>query len=162
MTATVPYLQVACAPRPPTTLADTDFWRDLVSVTPFLLADGRGPARQQTRARLCYDSHALYVRFDCEDRDIWGTFVQRDDPIYDEEVIEVMISPGRDDPTRYFEFEVSPNAVLFDAIVYNPSSTRADLQWDAGWNCPDLEWTAERSQLPPAKSRWLGKRLKLA
>jgi hypothetical protein len=65
------------------------------------LADGSGPAEQQTVARVCYDSRALYVRFDCDDRDIWGTFYRRDQPIYAEEVVELFIGVGEEDPVRY-------------------------------------------------------------
>ena len=32
---------------------------------------------------------ALHVRFDCADRYAWGTLVQRDDPLWQEETVEV-------------------------------------------------------------------------
>ena len=119
-----------------------EIWAGLPTLPPFQLADGSGPALQQTAVRLCCDAAALYVRFDCNDRDIWATFTQRDDPIYTEEVVEVFIAPGADDPTRYYEFEVSPAGVLFDGRVFNPTSTRADLVVDEKWNCPGLRWSA--------------------
>jgi hypothetical protein len=84
------------------------------------------------------------VRFDCDDRDIWGTYTQRDEPIYDQEVVEVFIAVGQEDPVRYYEFEVSPNGVLFDAAIYNPTSQRRDLVADAAWDCPGLRWQAGR------------------
>ena len=111
-------------------------WDAVPPLPPFILADGSCPAVQQTVARVCYDDQALYVRFDCHDRDIWGTYATRDDPIYDEEAVELFISPGVPDPTRYYEFEVSPNGVLFDALIYNPTSLRADLVVDSSWDAP--------------------------
>ncbi|HKI02855.1 MAG TPA: carbohydrate-binding family 9-like protein [Thermoanaerobaculia bacterium] len=117
-------------------------WDDLPHLPPFILADGSGPARQQTRTRLCWDDAALHVRFDCEDRDAWGTYGRRDDPIYEEEAVEVFLAPGEEDPTRYFEFEVSPRGVLFDARIHNPTSRRADLVGDPAWDCPGLRWEA--------------------
>jgi hypothetical protein len=108
----------------------------------FTLADGSGPALQQTRARLCCDETALHVRFDCEDRDAWGTLLRRDDPIYDEEAVEVFLASGEEDPVCYFEFEVSPRGTLFDARIHNPTSRRADMTGDPSWNCPGLRWTA--------------------
>lgn len=36
----------------------------------FYRADGSGPARQQTVTRVCFDDQTLYVRFDCDDRDL--------------------------------------------------------------------------------------------
>ena len=85
-------------------------WDEIPALPPFQLADGSGPAAQQTRVRLCWDDLALHVRFDCEDRDAWGTFRQRNDPIYQEEAVEVFLAPGEEDPVRYFELEVSPSA----------------------------------------------------
>src|SRR4029453_108241 len=103
-----------------------------------------GPALQQTRVRLCSDEAALYVRFDCEDRDAWGTYGRRDDPIYEEEAVEVFLAPGEADPARYFEFEVSPLGVLFDARIHNPTSLRADLVGDPSWDCQGRRWAAGR------------------
>jgi hypothetical protein len=129
----------------------TWLWGGVPALPPFILADGSGPAEQQTRARVCHDSEALYVRFDCDDRDIWGTYTQRNDPIYDEEVVEVFLASGEEDPVRYFEFEISPNGVLFDARIYNPTSRRAELEWDETWDCPGVRWQAARDD---AANHW--------
>jgi hypothetical protein len=119
-------------------------WEMVLALPPFTLADGGGPASQQTRARVCYDAQSLYVHFDCDDRDIWGTCTQRNDPIYDEEVVEVFLGSGEADLVHYFEFEISPNGVLFDARIYNPTSERTELEWDESWNCPGISWQAVR------------------
>jgi len=84
------------------------------------------------------------VRFDCEDRDAWGTYVRRDDPLYEEEAVEVFLAPGEADPTRYFEFEVSPLGTVFDARIHNPTSQRIDMTGDPSWDCPGLCWAAGR------------------
>lgn len=109
---------------------------------PFTLVDGSAPAGQQTAVRLAWDEAALHVRFDCADRDAWGTFTRRDDPVYQEEAVEVFLAPGASDPARYFEFEVSPKGTLFDAIVWNPDSDRATMRADPAWDCPGLSWEA--------------------
>jgi hypothetical protein len=126
-------------------------WDPVPSLPALVLAGGGGPAQQQTVIRVCGDAEALYVRFDCDDRDIWGTYTQRDEPIYDEEVVELFIAAGEEDPVRYFEFEVSPNGVLFDAHVYNPASDRRDLVVDVAWDCPGIRWHAQRDD---AANRW--------
>ncbi len=131
----------------------TWLWHPVPALPPLTLADGSGPAQQQTTTRVCYDTQALYVRFDCEDQDIWGTYTKRDDPIYDEEVVEVFLSPGKADPVRYYEFEVSPNGVLFDARVYNPTSQRTQLEVDEAWDCPGIRWKAGRDAA--AKHWWV-------
>lgn len=120
-------------------------WAALPSLPPLILADGSGPAIQQTAVRLCHDGEAFYVRFDCEDDDSWGTFHRRDDPIYDEEVVEFFIAAGDATPTDYYEFEISPNGVLFDARVHNPHGDRADMLVDKNWDADGIRWRAERT-----------------
>lgn len=109
-------------------------WRDLEPLTPLILADGSAPAMWQTTVRLCYDDRALYVHFECHDRDIWGDYTQRDDPLYDQEVVEMFFAPGTATPTRYAELEISPNGVVFDALIDNPTGLRADLRVDPSWD----------------------------
>jgi hypothetical protein len=117
-------------------------WAAVPALPPFLLADGSGPALQQTSVRLAWEESALHVRFDCADRDAWGTFTRRDDPLYLEEAVEVFLAPGDADPARYCEFEVSPRGTLFDAVIDNPDSDRATMRADPGWDCPGLRWEA--------------------
>ena len=113
-------------------------------LAPFRLADGSGPARWQTRVEVGWDEANLSFRFECEDEDAWGTFTERDAPLWQEEVVEVFLAPGEADPTDYFEFEVSPMGVLFDARISNPTSRRIDLVADMAWNCPGIRWRAGR------------------
>ena len=80
---------------------DSRDWGEIAALPALVLADGSRPATQQTSVRVCADAIALYVRFDYDDRDIWSTYTQRDEPIYDEEVVELFISPGIATPTRY-------------------------------------------------------------
>jgi hypothetical protein len=126
-------------------------WQEIPILPSFQLADGSGPALQQTRARLCWNDEGLHVRFDCEDRDAWGTFQHRDDPIWQEEAVEIFLAPGEEDPVRYFEFEVSPLGVLFDAAIHNPTSQRAGMTGDPSWDCPGLRWAAGRGN---ARQDW--------
>lgn len=154
MNTDLPRFHVPLAPQSPFELDDTSAWEGLPEIKPFLFADGSGPAEQQTIARVCCDASFLYIRYDCFDRDIWGTYTERDQPIYNEEVCEVFIAEGTDAPARYFEIQVSPNGVLFDARVYNPTSTRADLRVDETWNCPGIRWMAERND--SANHWWAG------
>ncbi len=117
-------------------------WGRVQALSRFVLAGGGGPAVQQTRLRVCWDAEVLYVRFDCEDRDAWGTFERRDDPLYEEEAVEVFLAPGAEDPKSYFEFEVSPRGTVFDAVIHNPTSERRDMTADPSWSCPGLRWAA--------------------
>lgn len=137
--------------------ADARSWDAVPALGPLLRADGSGPARQATRVRLCRDPGSLYVRFDCDDRDSWGTLRRRDDPLWEEESVEVFLAPagdGGEPPVDYFEFEVSPLGTLFDARVHNPTSRRADLVADASWDCPGLGGQAGPRAGAPAGRDW--------
>lgn len=117
-------------------------WDRIPPLPPLVLSDGGGPALQATAVRVAWDREGLHVRFDCEDRDAWGTFTRRDEPIYQEEAVEVFLAPGEADPAVYFEFEVSPRGVLWDGVVRNPHSRRSDMTVDPGWDCPGIRWAA--------------------
>lgn len=118
-------------------------WKETPSAS-LVLADGSGAPEQATAVRLCWDDEALHVRFDCEDRDAWGTFRHRDDPLWQEEVVEVFLAPGEEDPVRYLEIEVSPLGVLFDAMIHNPTGLRTDMTADLSWDCPGIRWQTGR------------------
>ena len=126
-------------------------WAQAATLPPLLLADGSGPAQQQTVTRVCYNRQMLFVRFDCADTDIWGTYTQRDDAIYDEEVVEIFIAPGDATPVDYYEFEVSPNGVLLEVFAHNPTGDRAQMQLDFTWDCAGLQWVAQRDD---AQNQW--------
>jgi hypothetical protein len=119
-------------------------WEGVPPLPPLVLTESGGPPLQATVVRVAWDEEALHVRFDCEDRDAWGTFQNRDEPLWQEEVVEVFLAPGEEDPVDYAEFEVSPLGVVFDARIHNPTSLRKDMTTDVSWNCPGLRWAAGR------------------
>jgi hypothetical protein len=119
------------------------------------LSDGSGLPRQPTAVQACWDSQALYVRFQCTDQDAWSEFTRRDDPLWEQEAVEVFLAPGGAAPRRYFEFQISPRGLLFDAIVDNPHLDRTDLVTAPTWNCPGIRWAAgplSRSSGSPPES----------
>jgi hypothetical protein len=115
-------------------------WERAAVLGAFILADGSAAAEQPTTVRLGGDRRALYVRFDCADRDAWGTYRRRNDPIYREEAVEVFLAPGEAAPRRYWEIEVSPLGVVFAARIDHSTGRRADLLADTSWECRGLEW----------------------
>lgn len=127
-------------------------WDAVPVLPPLRLAEDGTPAKQQTLCRMCWDERALYVRFDCDDRDIWSTWTNHDDPIYDEEAVELFISPGAETPKQYYEFEINPNAVVFDALIDNPTAQRRDLYADLAWDCQGLRVCVERDD---PHQRWV-------
>ena len=110
-------------------LLDDPAWQGATPLTLVDSMDGK-PTQLRTTARLTWDDEALYVAFDCEDPDVWGTFKNRDDPLYTQEVVEIFIDADADGKT-YDEIEVSPHNVVFDA--YFPARRQGmDTSWDSG------------------------------
>jgi hypothetical protein len=166
--------RVAQAPTVDGVLEDAA-WK---AATPVVLRnsfDGR-EALLRTEARLAYDDAHLYLAFDVVDPDVWGTLRRRDDPIYEQEVVEVFLDANADGRT-YNELQVSPHNVVFDA--YFPARRQGmDLSFDSGMTTAvkvqgsvddpsdqDRGWTvemkvplarlAEVPHLPPRKGdRW--------
>jgi hypothetical protein len=127
-------------------------WASVPALPPFCRAQDGLPARQQTVARLVDDGTALNAHFSCSDERIVAPRSRRDSAIFNDEVVELFIAAGDDDPTEYFEFEVSPGAVLLDARIHNPYSTREALDVDVEWDCPGVGWAARRDD---AAGRWV-------
>jgi hypothetical protein len=98
----------------------------------FRLSHGKGNPAGKTRVKALWDDSALYLAFQCDDRDIFSPYTRRDQPLYRGEVVEAFIATG-DDANRYFEFEVSPANVLFDARVFNPGN-RKGMKVETAWN----------------------------
>jgi carbonic anhydrase/acetyltransferase-like protein (isoleucine patch superfamily)/bifunctional DNA-binding transcriptional regulator/antitoxin component of YhaV-PrlF toxin-antitoxin module len=113
------------------------FWGSVPPLSPLQLASGGGPPALATEVKACWDERCLYVAFSCHDSDVWGTLSERDQPLYDEEVVEVFLSPTGD-LAHYFEFEVSPLNTIFDAKVFNPNLDRATMLVDADWNAAGI------------------------
>jgi hypothetical protein len=143
MAAPVPELLVPA-------LAPTD---RLVALPARKLRDARTgePPRHSTAVRVGRRGDALCVRFDGRD-DEGGpvaTHRVRDAPLWTEDVCEIFLAPGRDDPRVYFEIEVNPFGTIFDARVDSPERVRASMRVDPSWDCPGL--TARASVRP---GRW--------
>lgn len=99
---------------------------------------GRAP-RQSTAVKLLYDDEYLYVGFDCEDTDAWSTYTEHDDPLYNEEVVEIFLDPSGL-LRAYFELQVSPRNVSFDSLILNDGGRRGEgrgpnFQGLTQWTC---------------------------
>jgi hypothetical protein len=112
---------------------DDDAWKRAPEVT-FVLCTTGEPITKSTRARMCWDNECLYIAYECADTDIWGTMTKRDDPVFQEEVVEAFIDPDCD-LRYYYEFNVSPRNVIFDAFISNPDGMNPDDKTQFGWNC---------------------------
>ncbi len=129
---------------------DESSWAAVPAVALRRAQDGAVPL-QATAVRIAHDDEALLLRFDCSDRDIWATHVDRDAPLWEEEVVELFVAPGERDPSEYVEIEVNPIGAIFDARVTNPQGRRDSMRVDSDWNAGGL--VAELSRPSPGSWR---------
>ena len=80
----------------------------------------RRPAPNRRRPPACSGTpQALYVGFDAEDADINARFLQRDDPTYRDDAVEIFINPDPKQEAVYYGFEMNARGVLYDYLNYN-------------------------------------------
>lgn len=113
-------------------------------VAPLVRADTGGAPGFATEARLLAGPAALYIGFRCVDDYVWGTKTRRDEAVYTEECVEVFISPAGT-AHQYYEINVSPKNVVFDACVLNPRlepGSRARYRGIPEFDLPGLRTSA--------------------
>jgi hypothetical protein len=171
----LPEYHTSRATRPPVIdgKLEDEAWKAAPVVALGSSMDG-SPTARKTVLRVSYDDANLYVAFDAEDPDVWGSLRKKDDPIYTEDACEVFIDADGDGAT-YNELQVSPHNVNFDAsFVARRSDLAEAMKWESGMKTAvvvkgtidddsdvDQGWTAEMQiplaslnhvpRLPPAK-----------
>ena len=98
---------------------DEPAWAAAPVLTLQFLWESQTGAKQMTRARLLWDSQALYVGFDADDTDITAQYQQRDDPTYRDDAVEIFINPNPQQEVVYYGFEMNARGVLYDYLNYN-------------------------------------------
>ena len=56
---------------------------------------------------------------DADDADITARYVQRDDPTYRDDAVEIFINPNPQQEAVYYGFEMNARGVLYDYLNYN-------------------------------------------
>ena len=83
-----------------------------------------------TEAAVVWDDANLYVAFACTDREPWGRLKNRDDRLWEEEVVEVFLDPAGAGQ-KYAELEISPDNVVVDLLIQRPRSAGGNaIRWD--------------------------------
>ncbi len=118
----------------------------LVELPRLQLKDARngGEPRLSTSVRVGLREGILHIRFDARDEGVVATLIERDGPLWTEDVVEVFLSP-KDPPRLYYEFEVNPLGALFDARVESPELSRATMKVQPAWTCPGFSARVRRS-----------------
>jgi hypothetical protein len=89
-----------------------------------------GPEGLTTTFRAVWRAEGLAVRWDVQDRSPWATRTQRDDCLWDTEVVEVFLDPTRSGED-YAELEITPANVVCDLHIERlVPERRIHLAWD--------------------------------
>ncbi|MCX5659661.1 MAG: carbohydrate-binding family 9-like protein [Planctomycetota bacterium] len=95
------------------------------------------PAATEARARVVWDSKAIYFAFDLDDREVAATITKHDDELWREDVAEFFLDPYGDE-TSYIEVEVNPILTVYDATV-------ADYRPESIWRLKPMNIDVERT-----------------
>ena len=114
------------------------------------------PAKATT-VQLGWDPTSLYVRFTCEDDEVYPANQGRDAELYRGDAVEVFLDVVGDG-AAVIEMQFSPSGDAFDQMLLltkplrsNPDGTMQgelldrDLWADRSWNMEGLRWAAKRS-----------------
>jgi hypothetical protein len=109
-----------------------------------------GLAPYRTWFRAIWNERGLFIRYDVEDAHPWHTLTRRDDPLWEEEVVEIFLDPDRCGH-HYAELEINPANVVCDVRMLAPSPNRSmDLAWDiAGLESRTVAWSDDAGALTP-------------
>lgn len=88
-----------------------------------------------TEAAVTWDDTFLYVAFACTDPAPWARHANRDDRLWEEEVVEVFLDPDGDG-RNYAELEVSPTNVVVDLLIAAPQAGGPNARQ---WNTEGLQ-----------------------
>jgi hypothetical protein len=94
---------------------------------------GRKP-RWGTEVRLGWEDNGFHGLFLCQDPSPWATKTTRDAPLWEEEVVEILINPFGDS-ISYFEIEINPLNTVTDLFIRR---TRTGLRKELAWTCEGL------------------------
>ncbi len=91
--------------------------------TPFFHSVGSEPVHQRTELTLKKTETGLHFTFQCFNNPYleFNKFTKDNDPLWQQETLEVFIAPSNHDATRYIEFQINPNNAIFLAQVTNPN-----------------------------------------
>lgn len=98
--------------------------------------DGATPRLSTDVFVYCEPTH-LNVLYRAQDDGVVATHLQRDAPLYEEDVVEAFLAPSTE-LVRYYEIEVNPLGTTFDALVESPEGVRRSMRIDLKWECAGL------------------------
>lgn len=131
------------------------------------------PDKRHFKTRLLWSDAALYVRFEANQSE---PLVVSETPnlkmktqgLWNRDVCEIFLAPNRDEPRKYFEFEIAPSGEWLDLGIYQKEDERitdwdyasemqsaARIDKDKIWMAIRIKWKAF-GKTPKAGDTWKG------
>lgn len=92
------------------------------------------PSPLRTELSVVADARRLVAQFRCEYRVLTPIGDRHDDDLFEGDVVELFVAPDPGDRTVYYEIEVNPEGLIFDARVTSPDLRRPTMRVDRSWN----------------------------
>ena len=115
-------------------LLNESSWNNVPFTKNFILLNGNA-ATLITKAKAVWDDTHLYFAFVVEDTSIWATYTKKDDYIFKQDAIEILIDPNGDS-LNYAEIGFAPNETAYDLLMAKPYSLGGPANWN--WNISGL------------------------
>lgn len=118
-------------------LLDEPVWNKAEKLN-FILPVSHKEPISKTEGKLLYDDKYLYVSFKAFDKDIWSYYKRRDDPTYQEDVLEIFFKTDiKKEP--YYNFEINALNTVYDAFnIKREAGGPGHHRWKL-WNCNNLK-----------------------
>lgn len=93
--------------------------------SPFYHSVSNSEVTQKTSIHITKSENGLHFSFLCADNlyTKYNTFKENNQPLWQQEVLEIFISHGQEVKSNYIEFQINPNNAIFLAEVSNPCLT---------------------------------------
>jgi hypothetical protein len=131
------------------------------------------PVGRHAKAKLLWSKTAVYVRFEANQTEplivsATPNLTSKTKGLWDRDVCEIFLAPNKNEPRKYFEFEIAPNGEWIDLGIYQkPDERITDWDYVSGMQSAakieknkivmaiKVEWKAF-GKTPQAGDVWLG------
>lgn len=153
---------------------DSNYWVNAQNILIEKYWSGEtAPIGRHFKAKILWSNSSLYVRFEANQDE---PLIVSETPnlktkthgLWERDVCEIFVAPDRNEPRKYYEFEIAPTGEWIDLAIRKMSSKReTDFEYDSGMQtaariekdkitmATKIEWKAF-GKMPQAGDIWLG------
>jgi hypothetical protein len=116
-------------------LGNDDAWKNAERISfIFPWNDVSKEAPQSTVARMLYDDEALYLLYECVDPYLHAEVTEHDGPVWEEDAVEIFVTPNSADISTYFGYEMNANGTFLDYMAFEAgdhSTKSIQFAWES-------------------------------